>query len=98
EVAVDGPGLEPGSVDAILVVDTWHHLPDRVAYAAKLRDALREGGVLLVVDFTLETEQGPPVSARIAPEALVEELRAAGMQATLVEETLPDQYVVRATR
>ncbi|MCB9619613.1 MAG: class I SAM-dependent methyltransferase [Sandaracinus sp.] len=98
EVAVDGPGLEPGSVDAILVVDTWHHLPDRVAYATKLRDALRDGGVLLVVDFTLQTEQGPPVSARIAPDALVEELRAAGLQATLVDETLPDQYVVRATR
>jgi SAM-dependent methyltransferase len=98
EVAADAPGLEPGSVDAILVVDTWHHLPDRARYAARLREALREGGVLLVVDFTLETTQGPPVDARLAPEVVVRELEAGGLRAVVVEESLPDQYVVRATR
>jgi len=98
QVPADGPGLEPSSVDAILVVDTWHHLPDRAQYARRLRDALREGGVLLVVDFTLDGAQGPPPQHRLAPEGVIRELEEGGLHATLVEESLPDQYVVRATR
>lgn len=98
QVPADGPGLDPSSVDAILVVDTWHHLPNRAQYARRLRDALREGGVLLVVDFTLDGAQGPPAQHRLAPEVVIRELEEGGLRATLVEESLPDQYVVRATR
>lgn len=98
QVPTDGPGLEPSSVDAILVVDTWHHLPNRAQYARRLRDALREGGVVLVVDFTLDGSQGPPAQHRLAPEVVIRELEEGGLRATLVEESLPDQYVVRATR
>ncbi|MBX3247675.1 MAG: methyltransferase domain-containing protein [Myxococcales bacterium] len=98
-VAEGDPGLEASSVDAILIVDTWHHIPERAQYAARLREALRPGGVLLVVDFTLETDQGPPVGARIAPDVVVQELQAGGLVAEIIaDETLPDQYVVRGTR
>jgi predicted methyltransferase len=41
----DDPGLAPGSVDRVLIVDLWRHLHDRVAYGRKLRAGLRpEGG------------------------------------------------------
>ena len=93
----DDPGLAAGAVDRVLVVNTWHHLGDRVAYARKLRQALRPGGLVLVVDFTMDTDKGPPPSARLAPEQVLRELRAAGFAAELVAEELPDQYVVRAT-
>lgn len=98
QIPSDGPGLEPSSVDAILVVDTWHHLPNRAQYARRLREALREGGVLLIVDFTLDGSQGPPVQHRLAPEVVIRELEEGGFRAALVEESLPDQYVVRAVR
>jgi predicted methyltransferase len=91
-------GLPPGSADAILIVDTWHHLPDRAAYAVQLRDGLRAGGTLVVVDFTNESTQGPPVEHRIAPEVVIRELETAGLEAAILEETLPDQYAVRARR
>ena len=98
-VEADAPGLAPGSADAILIVNTWHHLPERAQYAARLRDALRPGGTVLVVDFTLESEQGPPVAARVAPDVVAQELEAVGLEAEIIAgESLPDQYVVRATR
>ena len=97
-VAPDDPQLEPESVDRILIVDTWHHIEDRVAYAQKLRDALRPGGSILVVDFTLDAPRGPPAAMRLAPEAVATELREAGLGVEVTEESLPMQYAVRATR
>lgn len=94
----DDAGLAQGSVDRILVVDVWHHLGDRVAYARSLARALRPGGKLVIVDFRLDSERGPPKQHRLAPEAIVADLRAAGLDAKLSPTTLPDQYIVTATR
>lgn len=95
-VAPDDPGLEPASVDRILIVDTWHHISDRERYAARLRAALRPGGYVLVVDFTPESPQGPPPAMRLTAATVVSELESAGLTARVVEEPLPYQYVVRA--
>lgn len=96
--AVDDPGLPVAGVDRVLVVDTWHHLPDRARYAAKLAAALRPGSTLVVVDFTLDATMGPPPAARIAPEAVIAELAAVGLSARVADESLPHQYVVVATK
>ena len=92
------PGLAAGSVDRVLVVNTWHHIENRVDYARKLHQALRPGGFVLVVDFTMETRRGPPPAARLAPALVVGELTRAGLTAEVVDESLPDQYVVRARK
>lgn len=97
-VPFDHPGLEASAADRILIVDTWHHISDRVAYSRKLAEALRPGGTIYVVDFTLESERGPPKEHKLAAEAVVAELTAAGLSASIAEETLPDQYVIAATR
>lgn len=95
-VATDDPGLEPGSVDRVLIVDTWHHIADRAAYASRLRRALRPGGYVLVVDFTPESPHGPPPAMRLSVDAVVGELERGGLEAREVEESLPYQYAVRA--
>jgi SAM-dependent methyltransferase len=92
------PGLAAGSVDRVLVVNTWHHLDGRVEYARKLHQALRPGGFVLVVDYTMETRRGPPPAARLAPALVVDELTRAGFAAEVVEESLPEQYVVRGRK
>ncbi|MEQ8891458.1 MAG: methyltransferase domain-containing protein [Sandaracinaceae bacterium] len=95
-VAPDDPGLD--GVDRVLIVDTWHHIEDRAAYAHRLRDGLREGGFVLVVDFTEDSPHGPPEAMRLAAHAVLMELRSAGFEAEILETELPYQYAVRARR
>lgn len=90
----DDAALHPATMDRILIVNTWHHIPNRPAYARKLRDALRPRGRVYVVDYTLDSPQGPPKAHRLPPERVIEELKAGGLDANLAEESLPLQYVV----
>jgi len=97
-VAADDPNLSAGSVDRILIVDTWHHIDDRGAYAAKLARALRPTGFVLIVDFTRESDLGPPAKHRLAPNQVAKELETGGLRAEIVSETLPKQYAVRGAK
>jgi predicted methyltransferase len=98
-VAPDEPGLAENSVSRVLIVNTWHHIDDRSAYARKLARSLAPGGELWIVDFTPESDLGPPAKYRLTPDQVVRELEAAGLHATVVEpEQLPKQYLVRASR
>jgi len=95
-VAPDDPGLSDGSVARILIVNTWHHIDDRAAYAKKLARALAPGGEIWVVDFTPDSDLGPPRPHRIPAEQVELELEQGGLQAEIIAEQLPKQYMVRA--
>lgn len=95
-VAADDPGLEPRSVDRILIVDVWHHLAGRVAYAKKLGAALKPGGRLVIVDYLVDAPTGPPREMRMSAAAIIDELKASGFDAREVPETLPNQFIVVA--
>lgn len=92
--AYDDPKIAPSSVDRILIVDVWHHIDGREAYAAKLRDALVPGGFVAIVDFTLEATHGPPKEHRVPADQVKKELESAGLACEIASETLPEQYVV----
>jgi predicted methyltransferase len=98
-VAPDDPGLAPNSVSRVLIVNTWHHIGDRANYARKLAGALTPGGEIWIVDFTPESDLGPPAQYRLAPSQVVRELEAGGLNTVVVEpEHLPKQYLIRASR
>jgi len=98
-VQPNDPGLAPGSVSRILIVNTWHHIGERPSYAKKLAAALEPQGEVWIVDFTLEADRGPPPEYRIPAEQVVRELEQGGLRAEVVEpEPLPKQYIVRAVR
>ena len=63
-------------------------------YAKKLLSSLRPGGLVLIVDFTMDSPAGPPSDRRLTRDAVVAELEAAGFVAEILVESLPYHYLV----
>ena len=94
------PGLTAGSLQAIMTLNTWHHISDREAYAKKIAAGLEPGGRFVIVDFLKDAEiEGPPMEMRLTAEEVVAELEAGGFSSVeIVEETLEKHYIVRGIR
>ncbi len=82
----------PELVDLVLVVDTYHHIDNRTAYFAKLRESLRPDGRLAIIDFKVDAPEGPPPEFRMPPEKVIAELEAAGYKLVATHPFLPRQY------
>ena len=93
-VLPDNPHLPGAGVDRILIVNTWHHIRDRIAYARTLSQSLKTDGRVIIVDYNLDAAEGPPQSLRMSPQQIVSELQAAGLAVQIVQESLPRHYVV----
>jgi ubiquinone/menaquinone biosynthesis C-methylase UbiE len=94
----DDPKLPAHGVDLVLIVDTWHHIDDRLHYLAKLAAGLKPGGRVAVVDFKKgDFPVGPPDAHKLEAKAVTAEFVEAGwMQASQWDE-LPYQYVLAFT-
>jgi cyclopropane fatty-acyl-phospholipid synthase-like methyltransferase len=90
QAAADGPNL-PAAVDTILIVDTFHHIPNRAAYFTKLKASIKPGGKLAIVDFRKDSPSGPPVEFRFTPEQITAELKPAGFSLVEQHDFLPRQ-------
>jgi SAM-dependent methyltransferase len=82
----------PEAVDLILLVDVYHHIDDRARYFHKLRQSLRPGGRVAIIDFKMESPEGPPPAARVAPGKVKSEMKAAGYALAGEHRFLPHQY------
>jgi hypothetical protein len=78
--------------DLVVVVDTFNHIADRVAYFKALLPKLSLRGRLAIVDFRPSSERGPPKGMKLGPEAVEQELAAAGDVPVERRDFLPDQY------
>jgi ubiquinone/menaquinone biosynthesis C-methylase UbiE len=72
----------PAPVDVVLIVDTFHHLPNRVAYFQGLKQQLKPGARLAIIDWRTDSSEGPPVEFRYSPEQISAELAQAGFSLT----------------
>jgi ubiquinone/menaquinone biosynthesis C-methylase UbiE len=81
----------PESVDVALVVDTYHHIPDRVAYFTALQTWMKPGARLAIVDFRKGAPEGPPEEFRFTPQQIRDELAGAGFSLTAEHDFLPRQ-------
>ena len=93
--SANDPRLPPGALDLVLIVDTYHHLDDRRAYLERLAAALKPGGRVAIVDWQKhDLPVGPPSEHKLAREAVIEEMQAAGYELAAEPPILPYQYVL----
>lgn len=94
------PKLKPAEVDIVLLVNTYSYIQNRVAYFNRLKDAIRPGGFILIIDFKKrDTPFGPPLEERIDVADVEAELRSAGYSLLKVdEEALEYQYIIKAAK
>jgi cyclopropane fatty-acyl-phospholipid synthase-like methyltransferase len=89
----------PKPVDLVLVVDTYHHIAQRPDYFRRLRESLRAGGRVAIIDFQPDAPRGPPRQSRIAATVVKEEMGQAGYGLVTEHTFLSYQYfLIFATR
>jgi SAM-dependent methyltransferase len=89
------PLLPPRSCDLVLIVDAYHHFPERPRYLARLAALLRPGGRLANVDWhKRSTGFGPPLDHRIAREDFLADAAKANLRVIAEPKLLPHQYFV----
>jgi predicted methyltransferase len=91
--SADDPRLPPGALDLVLIVDTYHHLDGRLGYLRRLATRLKPAGRVAIVDWKKDDlALGPPPEHRLARDAVVAEMRAAGYALVGEPTMLPHQY------
>jgi len=82
----------PEKADLVILVDVYHHVENREQYFRQLQKSLRPGGRVAIIDFRMDSPEGPPKSARIAPDRVKAEMKRAGYALAQEYAFLPNQY------
>jgi len=90
--AAPGDPKLPEKADLVVLVDVYHHIDGREAYFAKLRASLKPGGRVAIIDFRMESPEGPPQAARVSPGQVKAEFKRAGYALEKEHAFLPNQY------
>ncbi len=91
--APDDPLLPNASIDRFFICDTWHHIDNQPQYLALLKNMLKPGGQVIMIDFhKKELPVGPPVGMKIAKEDLIRQMEANGFSLMKEHTFLPYQY------
>jgi predicted methyltransferase len=91
----DDPRLPRAALDAVLIVDAYHEVQDRVSLLRNIGTSLKGGGRLGIVDFKSDGGgPGPPLDERIDPAMVIRDAESAGLRLLAHETFLPYQYLL----
>jgi arsenite methyltransferase len=76
----------------VLMVDVFHHISNRDQYFKKLKDYIKPGGRLALIDFTEISPMGPPPAERVSAARVKSELMQAGYELAAEYTFLPNQF------
>ena len=92
---VDDPKLPPASVDLELMVDVYHELSQPQAMLRRLREALRSGGRLVLLEYRKEDPTIPiKLEHKMSVREAKMEVEAEGFTLSHVDESLPRQHIL----
>lgn len=96
----DDPMLKPGEVDAVVMVNTYGYIENRVNYLKILSKGMSDGADLLIIDFKKNNlPVGPEDEFKVALSQVERELKAAGFEIQKIDnEALDYQYIVMAAK
>lgn len=97
--SVDDPKLPPDAIDLALMVDVYHELSEPQAMLRHLRDALKPGGRLVLLEYRKEDPDIPirPEHKMTVADARME-VEAEGFRLTRTNEDLPRQHILIFSR
>lgn len=99
KIPYDSPNLSNQEVDMVFLVNTYHHIENRVEYFAKVKTGLKKEGSLVIIDFlkVKEIPVGPPIEHKLSIDEVITELKKAGYTTFEINvDKLPYQYIIRA--
>ena len=89
------PGLAPGTLDAILMVDVYNEIKQPVVLLRNLAKSLKPTGRIGIINFTKEGGgPGPPIEERVDAERVIREATAAGLRLIDRPNFLRYQYIL----
>ena len=93
--SADSPALPPSSVDAALMVETLYEVENRQQLLTNIREALKPGGRLGIVEYRTDGGgPGPAPEMRLSEQQVVSTAEAAGFRLHRQEQFLPYQYLL----
>jgi ubiquinone/menaquinone biosynthesis C-methylase UbiE len=93
--AIDDPNLPAGAVDLALMVDVYHELARPQLMLQRLRQALKPGGRLALVEYRKEDPQIPiRLEHKMTVREAKLEIEAEGFTLSKVDESLPRQHIL----
>jgi 2-polyprenyl-3-methyl-5-hydroxy-6-metoxy-1,4-benzoquinol methylase len=98
-VTPENPKLRFEEADVVTIMDTYAYIPNRINYLKNLRQGIKQGGKLLIVDFKMrKLPIGPPQSEKVPLYQVELDLEEAGFQIEVVDDrSLEYQYMLLAT-
>ncbi len=96
----DNPQLKPGEADAVMIVNTYGYIENRIQYLKTLIRGIQDGGELLIIDFKKNNLPiGPPDEYKVALSQVEKELITAGFTIGKVDKDALDyQYIIIAKK
>jgi SAM-dependent methyltransferase len=88
------PNIQTKEASALISVNVYHHLENRIDYLKSLKNALKDDGILYIIDFKDgDLKIGPPSKIKILTKTILEELVSAGYKVEIEEKLLPYQNI-----
>lgn len=91
----DDPKLPAATVDAVLIVDTYHEIEHPVTLLKNVRKGLKPSGVVCIINFKKDGGgPGPSMDERVEPDQVIADAREAGLELRKHESFLRYQYML----
>ncbi|HYE93945.1 MAG TPA: class I SAM-dependent methyltransferase [Terriglobales bacterium] len=90
--------LPRGRCEVAVLINMYHHVHGRVAFLRRLAARLARGARVVNVDWSEESEFGPPPRRRVSRARFLRDARRAGLVLVADRALLPHQYFLELRR